>query len=99
MIAPSPGHSGDGAVSWMTVGNPSLSFPPKPISVRPAPVGVTLAVFADENAESDARAPVALVAQLVQANDLGFDVALCAGGSGRNRNTEQRAQNSCRGQE
>lgn len=84
MIAPSPGHSGDGAVSRMTVGNPSLSFPPKPISVRPAPVGVTLAVFADENAESDARAPVALVAQLVQANDLGFDVALCAGGSGRN---------------
>ena len=99
MIAPSPGHSGDGAVSRMIVGNPSLSFPPKPISVRPAPVGVTLAVFADENAESDARAPVALVAQLVQANDLGFDVALCAGGSGRNRNTEQRAQNSCRGQE
>jgi hypothetical protein len=79
--------------------NPSLSFPPKPISVPPAPVRVTLAVFADENAESHARAPIALVAQLVQADDFGFDVALRFGRSGRNRSAEQSAENSCRGQE
>jgi hypothetical protein len=42
--------------------DPSLSFPPKPISVRQAPVSVTLAVFADEDAESHASAPVTLVA-------------------------------------
>ena len=66
--------------------------------MRAAPVRVTLAVFADENAESDARPPVALVAQLVQANDLGFD-ALCSGGSGWNRRVKYGAQNSCRGEE
>jgi hypothetical protein len=60
---------------------------------------VTLAVFADENAESHACAPVALVAQLVQADDFGFDVALRSGGSGRNRSAEQSAKNSCRGEE
>jgi hypothetical protein len=67
--------------------------------VRPAPIGVTLAIFTDQHAEADARTPVALIAQLMQADDLGFDVALCSGGSGRNRSAEQSAKNSCCGEE
>ena len=67
--------------------------------MRPAPVRVTLAVFADEHAKSHAGASVALVAQLVQAEDFSLDVALRSGWSERNQNAEQSAKNSCRGEE
>jgi hypothetical protein len=60
---------------------------------------MTLAIFANEDTESHARAPVALVAQLVKADNFGFDIALRHGGSGRNRGVEQSSQNSRRGQE
>jgi hypothetical protein len=56
-----------------------LSFPPKPIAVSPSPVFVTLTVLADQDAEPDASAPVALVAQLMKSDDFGLDVALSVG--------------------
>jgi hypothetical protein len=37
---------------------------------------MTLLVLADQDAEPDASAPVALVAQLVKSNDFGLDCAL-----------------------
>jgi hypothetical protein len=83
----------------MLVLGASLSFPPKPIGVQPAPVRMTLAIFADQDPEAHARAPVTLIAQLVQADDFGFDIGLRSGGSGWNRCAEQSAQNSCRGQD
>jgi hypothetical protein len=52
---------------------------------------MTLTVFADEDAESHAGAPVSLVAQLMQADHFDFDVGLRPGGSRRNRGIEQSA--------
>jgi hypothetical protein len=50
-----------------------------------------LPIFADQDAESHARAPVTLIAQLVQADDFSFDIGLRSGGSGWNRCAEQSA--------
>ena len=41
---------------------------------------MTLPIFADQDAESHARAPVTLIAQLVQADDFSFDIGLRSGG-------------------
>jgi hypothetical protein len=41
------------------------------------PVRVTLPVFADQYAETDAGAFVASIAELMESDHLGFDVALC----------------------
>jgi hypothetical protein len=40
--------------------------------MHPTPVGVTLLVPAEQNAEADAGPAVALLAKLVEANNLGF---------------------------
>jgi hypothetical protein len=53
-----------------------LFFPPPPIGVRSAPVSVTLLVLADQDAETNAGAPVAFVAQLVKPYDFSLGVAL-----------------------
>jgi hypothetical protein len=53
-----------------------LSFPPPPIGVSPAPIGVPLLVLADQDAEANAGAPVALFAQLVKSDHFSLGVAL-----------------------
>jgi hypothetical protein len=43
----------------------------------PAPIGVTLFVPADQDAEADAGPAVAFLAKLVEADDLGLRGVLC----------------------
>jgi len=74
-----------------------LFFPPPPIGVSPAPVGVTLLVLADQDAESNAGAPVALVAQLVKSEDFSLNVALSLRSRrGQRHRNQHRGNTGCR---
>jgi hypothetical protein len=53
-----------------------LFFPPKPFAVRLSPIRVTLLILADQDAETNASAPVALFAQLVKSNQFSLGAAL-----------------------
>ena len=91
-------QSGDGAVSQMLVSRPELIFPTKTNRRAPGASPRDAGGFRRSGSRI-ARMRVALVAQLVQPDDFSFDIALRLGGSARNRGVEQRAENSCRGQE
>ena len=56
-----------------------LSFPPEPFGMPLAPVGMALFIAADQNAEADAGFPVALFAELVEADNFRLRRALRMG--------------------
>jgi hypothetical protein len=49
-----------------------LVFPPPPVGMQPSPVGMALLVPADQDTEADAGLPIAFLAELMEANHLGF---------------------------
>ena len=55
-------------------------IPPKPFGVRSAPVGMTLLILADQDAETHAGLPVTLVAKLMEAENFRFHRVLGPGG-------------------
>jgi hypothetical protein len=66
------------AASWFQEFN-YLPFEPEPIGVRPAPVRATLFIAADQNAEMNAGFPVALFAELMEADYFRLHGALRVG--------------------
>ena len=64
-------------------------LPPKPLSVRSAPIGVTLLRFTKQHAEADAGFTIAFVAKLMQSNELRFP---CRPVRGLNCNSHETAR-------
>jgi hypothetical protein len=50
---------------------------------------MTLSVLANQHTEPDARTPVTLIAELVQANDFHFHASLCTSAGGPSGATER----------
>jgi hypothetical protein len=74
-----------------------LFFPPPPIGVSLSPIRVTLLVLADQDAEANASAPVALVAQLMKSEYFSLDIALSQNSGRRCRHGNQHRGNAgCR---
>jgi hypothetical protein len=55
--------------------------------VGPSPIGVTLLVLADQDAEPDTRPPVALIAQLMKPDHFCFNRALRSRSRRNSRNS------------